>query len=355
MEYHQQKEEFKNMKNLIFFLCGAVLLLSGITSYLTVDVYAYGGPNITRITRVSINKANGRINVYTIGRPYYKSYLFKKDKKNFFILAFARSILYGSGKKISRPFNNIFSISYSQFSASPNYSVHIVLRQNAKAKLLISKTNLGSGHYKITIYDASVNNSKIKNIKTFPLPAKHYSTNFNVFIDAGHGGGDPGGIGPMGLPEDFVNLSIALKLKKLLESKGIRAEIDRTSNINVSLQQRAEEANRDRANLFIGLYCNSVVVPYLYGTTTYYFHGNSYSFANYLEHYISAKLNLKYDGVVKDDLYVLRFTTMPAVVIEYAFISNPYEEHLLGSSTFRQLIADGIANSIYKYFIKNKR
>ena len=326
------------MKNLILFFC-AVLLFS-LAAARTGNAYAYAG-NITKITGVSIDNANGDINIYTIGKPYYKGYFFKNGSKIFFILAFGQSILYGRGKKIARPFKNIYSISYSQFSVAPNYSVHIVIRQNLMAKPRIRTINLGNNRYKAVIY-------VLKKIKS---SASIKGINFNVFIDAGHGGGDPGGIGPMGLPEDFVNLSIALKLKKLLEAKGIKVEIDRTSNINTSLQQRAEEADRSGANLFIGLYCNSVVVPYLYGTTTYYFHRNSYKFASYLEHYISSKLNLKYDGVVRDDLYVLRFTTMPAVVIEYAFISNPYEEHLLGSSTFRRLIAGGIANAIYKYFV----
>ncbi len=326
------------MKNLILFFL-AVLLFS-LAAASTGNAYAYAG-NITKITGVSIDNANGAINIYTIGKPYYKGYLFKSGNKNFFILTFGQSILYGRGKKIAKPFKNIYSVSYSQFSGAPNYSVHIVIRQNLMAKPRIRTINLGNNRYKAVVY-------VFKKIKS---SASIKGINFNVFIDAGHGGGDPGGIGPMGLPEDFVNLSIALKLKKLLEAKGIKVEIDRTSNINVSLRQRAEEADRSGANLFIGLYCNSVVVPYLYGTTTYYFHGNSYKFASYLEHYISSKLNLKYDGVVRDDLYVLRFTTMPAVVIEYAFISNPYEEHLLGSSTFRRLIAGGIANAIYKYFV----
>ena len=338
------------MKNLILFFW-AVLLFS-LAAASTGNAYAYAG-NITKITGVSIDNANGTINIYTIGKPYYKGYLFKKGNKNFFILAFGQSILYGRGKKIAKPFKNIYSVSYSQFSGAPNYSVHIVIRQDLMAKPRIRTINLGNNRYKAVVYllkRVSGFKGKTSTVKV-RTSASIRGIHFNVFIDAGHGGGDPGGIGPMGLPEDFVNLSIALKLKKLLEAKGIRVEIDRTSNINVSLQQRAEEANRSGANLFIGLYCNSVVVPYLYGTTTYYFHKNSYRFASYLEHYISSKLNLKYDGVVRDDLYVLRFTTMPAVVIEYAFISNPYEEHLLGSSTFRRLIAGGIANAIYKYFV----
>ena len=342
------------MKKLILFFFAVFLF--GLAAVRPWNVYAYAG-NITKISGVSVNNAVGTINIYTIGRPNYKGYLFKKGNKNFFILSFGRSILYGRGKKIARPFKNIYSVSYSQFSAAPNYSVHIVFRQNALSEPRIRTINIGNNRYNVVVYVLNKSGrfkGKTSTVKV-KKPDAFRGVHFNVFLDAGHGGGDPGGIGPMGLPEDFVNLSIALKLKKLLEAKGIKTEIDRTSNINVSLQQRAAEANRSGANLFIGLYCNSVVVPYLYGTTVYYFHKNSYGFAGYLEHYISSKLNLKYDGVVRDDLYVLRFTTMPAVVIEYAFISNPYEEHLLGSSTFRQLIAGGIANAVYKYFIIEKK
>jgi len=343
------------MKKIILFLfCAAAFF--GLASAMADNAYAHAG-NITKITGVSVNKANGSIVIHTIGSPSYKGYLFASGYKKFFILVFDRSILYGSGKKIAKPFKSIYSVSYSQFSAAPRYSVHIVLRRDALIKPRIRTISLGGGRYKVLIYVSKSAGRPAE--KTSPVkvksPAAIRGVNFNVFIDAGHGGGDPGGIGPMGLPEDFVNLSIALKLQKLLEAKGIKTEIDRKSNINVSLQQRADDANRSGANLFIGLYCNSVVVPYLYGTTTYYFHGNSYRFAGYLERYISSKLKLKYDGVVRDDLYVLRFTTMPAVIIEYAFISNPYEEHLLGSSTFRQLLAGGIANAIYKYFIIEKR
>lgn len=329
----------KKVSFVSFFLPSLILILNFII--VLKNVYAYSG-NATKIISVNVNRSSGTINIYTLGNPLYKGYLFKSGNRKFFILAFGHSILYGHGEKVVRPFKNIFSVSYSQFSTTPKYVVHLVIRQNIMAKPQIRTANLGNNRYDTVIYVSKI----IKKFKK--IIARH--PEFNVFIDAGHGGDDPGGIGPMGLPESFVNLSIALKLRKILEAKGIKVEIDRTSNINVSLQQRAAEANRSGANLFIGLYCNSVVVPYLYGTTTYYFHKNSYQFANYLEHYISLHLNLKYDGTLKDDLYVLRFTTMPAVIIEYAYISDPYEEHLLASSTFRQLIANGIANAVLKYY-----
>ncbi len=343
------------MKKIFFILLLFALFYGNAVSE---SVYAYGS-DAAKITGVYIDGAGGTVSVDTIGRPFYKGFLFKSGNKNFFILSFRHSILYGRGKKIEKPFEGIFSVSYSQFSTAPKYSVHIVIRQTLPARPPVKTVALGNNRYKVVIYvskkpELKRGKAALGKIKPFAVKGVK-SANFNVFIDAGHGGGDPGGIGPMGLPESFVNLSVALKLKKFLEAKGIKAEIDRASNISVSLQQRAEQANGSGANLFIGLYCNSVVVPYLYGTTVYYFHGNSYKFASYLERRVSSRLNLKYDGVVRDDLYVLRFTKMPAVVIEYGFISNPHEEHLLGSSTFRRLIANEIANAVYKYFIIEKR
>jgi len=328
----------------LFFLL-AFLFISSLAAVLTVVkvAYAHGG-GITKIISVSIDRKGRTINVHTIGSPHYKKHLFKKGHENFFILVFRHSILYGHGKKIAKPFKNIFSVSYSQFSVTPKYAVHIVIRQNVSVRAQINVVNLGNNRYKVVIH-----------VNALPSKIKRPKVNFKVFIDAGHGGSDPGGIGPMGLPESFVNLSIALKLRKILSDRGIKTEIDRTSNINVSLKQRVAKANKSGANLFIGLYCNSAVVPKLHGTTSYYyFRGSAYRFAGYLDRYISSHLNIKYDGVVHDDLYVLRFTTMPAVIIEYAYISNPYEEHLLASSTFRHLIANEIANAIYQYFIVKK-
>ena len=335
-----------------------LLILTGTINFKTQKAYAFS-QNITYIKNIFINRTDGTIDIFTTGdKPFYKKYLFQNGYKKYFILVFGHAVLYGRGNKLKNPFPNVFSVSYSQFSTAPKYSVHLVLRQNSLSKPYVKTVAAGNNKYETVVYASNAEayfakktpavKSRINNV-----PVK--AANFNVFIDAGHGGGDPGGIGPMGLPESFVNLSIALKLRKLLEAKGIKTEIDRTSNVFVSLQQRAALANQSGANLFVGLYCNSQVVPYLYGTTTYYFHRNSYQFAKYLEHYVSSTLNLKYDGILRDDLYVLRFTTMPAVVIEYAYISNPYEEHLLASSTFRQMIADAIANAIYKYFIIDKR
>ncbi|MGC8553952.1 MAG: N-acetylmuramoyl-L-alanine amidase family protein [Candidatus Acidulodesulfobacterium sp.] len=343
---------------LLIFCLVLFTVFAGAIQFKARKAYSFS-QNITYINRIFINHADGTIDILTAGKkPFYKGYSFQNGYKKYFILVFGHAVLYGRGNKIKNPFAEVFSVSYSQFSTAPKYSVHMVLRQNSLNKPEVKTFSAGNNKYETVVYVSkaegySAKKTAVVKIRRNNIPLK--GVNFNVFIDAGHGGGDPGGVGPMGLPESFVNLSIALKLRKLLEAKGIKTEIDRTSNVFVSLQQRAALANQSGANLFVGLYCNSQVVPYLYGTTTYYFHRNSYQFAKYLEHYVSSTLNLKYDGILRDDLYVLRFTTMPAVIIEYAYISNPYEEHLLASSTFRQMVANAIANAIYKYFIIDKK
>lgn len=339
-----------------FYLRAVLLLffsLNGILLFTNIKNACAGDRNLTKITSVYVNYQNNTLNVYTIGKPFYKGYLFKKGQNNFFIIAFGHAVLYGNAGRRSIPFGDIDNILFAQFAVNP-YVVHIVAKEKLFERLPIKTIFIGNNKYDTVVYGTG----KIETFSNAVPQLKKYNRQkpvFNVFIDAGHGGSDPGGVGPMGLPEAFVNLSIALKLQKLLNAQGIKTEIDRTFNVNVSLQQRVNEANNSGANLFIGLYCNSAVVPYLYGTTTYYFHKNSYPFAKFLNHYVSKHLKLKNDGTVMDDLYVIRFTRMPAVLIEYAYISNPLEEHLLASATFRQLIADAISNAIYKYYIADKR
>lgn len=174
---------------------------------------------------------------------------------------------------------------------------------------------------------------------------------FKVFLDVGHGGYDPGGTGPDGLPESFVNLQVAKKTERILRSEGIVVELDRSANRFVSLSRRVTLANASGADLFVGLYCNASSDPAVHGTTTYYYHANSYKLARYLEDTVARRLGLSNDGVMRDSLYVIRYTTthMPDVLIEYAYISNRHEEHLLAEPAFRTRIAASIAKAISGY------
>lgn len=184
----------------------------------------------------------------------------------------------------------------------------------------------------------------------------HSSHGFKVFLDVGHGGYDPGGTGPDGLPESFVNLEVAKQVAQILRRDGIAVELDRNANRFVSLSERVALADESGAGLFVGLYCNASSDRSVHGTTTYYYHPDSYEFARFLEDRVASHLGLSNDGVVRDNLYVIKYTTtrMPDVLIEYAYISNLHEEHLLSQPAFRGRIADAVAGAIAGYFAQKK-
>jgi len=114
-------------------------------------------------------------------------------------------------------------------------------------------------------------------------------------------------------------------------------------------------ANHSQSDLFLGLYCNASIDHEIHGTTTYFYHPQSYRFARFLEDEVAHSLGLADNGVMKDNLYVIKNTTptIPDVLIEYAYISNRSEEHLLSSRSFRSRIAVALANAITGYFLSS--
>ena len=212
-----------------------------------------------------------------------------------------------------------------------------------------------------------------------------------VIVDAGHGGHDPGAIGRTGLREKDVNLDIARRLAHLLEAKGIDASMTRSVDKFISLEERAEIANRSKADFFISIHSNSARSARLNGFEVYYITDkiNDYSRAlttaqNADLHiepasFYNTSLNLKatlWDiiytqsrlrsiiiaqsicqaasrnmglrilGVKGAPFYVLKGTRIPAVLVEVGFVSHPSEERYLRSGFYRQQLAEAIAEGI---------
>ena len=167
----------------------------------------------------------------------------------------------------------------------------------------------------------------------------------------GHGGYDPGGTGPAGLPESFVNLDVAQRVATILKAHGFTVAMDRATDQFVSLPNRVKSAEASHCQLFVGLYCNASRNRSLHGTTTYYYHPVAKKFAWYLCNVVARDLGLADNGAVFDNLYVIKHTpnTFPAVIIEYAYISNFHEEALLADHHFRDKIAQAVAQAIMTY------
>ncbi len=172
-----------------------------------------------------------------------------------------------------------------------------------------------------------------------------------VFLDPGHGGNNPGAIGPNGLREADVNLDVALKTGRILQSNGISVRYSRTDDSSVSLAERARLANEWGADYFVSIHCNSNVNPVYTGTETFFYRTGTRaeSFAETVNNALVAEIGTKNLGIYAENFAVLRLTNMPAILVEIAFLSNPREAEQLASPAFREKCAIGISNGILEF------
>lgn len=167
-------------------------------------------------------------------------------------------------------------------------------------------------------------------------------------IDAGHGGYDSGAIGVSGVREKDITLKLALKVGKILTSKGVNVNYTRTDDRYVELFKRAEIANKSKARFFVSIHINSSSSPSAHGTETYAFSegGKSERLAGAIQRNLVEAIGLTNRGVKFANYAVLRRTNMPAALTEVNFICNPKEEELLKNEKFLDKAAIGIAKGM---------
>lgn len=171
-----------------------------------------------------------------------------------------------------------------------------------------------------------------------------------VVIDAGHGGRQPGAIGPSGLMEKEVNLEVVLKLRKLLANAKVETVLTRCEDKTVGLYERAQLANAVRADIFVSVHANaSARRGSRSGTETYYRNPFSRRLAEVMQEEMVKVLKRKDGGVRNANFVVVRETVMPAVLVELAYLDNQEEEALLATPEFRQKAAEAIFNGIKSY------
>lgn len=176
-----------------------------------------------------------------------------------------------------------------------------------------------------------------------------------IILDPGHGGFDPGAIGPSGLEEKDVNLAIALLAAEILQREGYNVMLTRKDDRFISLKERVEMANRMEALLFVSIHANSANTTYSEGIETFIAPNkvaSSQLLANALQRNLLKELKRNDRGIKQEDFYVIKYTDMPAALVEVAFISNPHEESLLSSNLFREKAARAIAQGIIEYMKK---
>lgn len=196
---------------------------------------------------------------------------------------------------------------------------------------------------------------------------KPYTTNGGlrgktIAIDPGHGGSDPGAIGPSGHQEKNVTLPISKYLKADLEAMGAKVVMTRTSDVDVyapnasgvdELQARVNVADYNNADAFVSVHINSFDNRSVGGIATYYYPKTSYDakLAQKVQDRIASEPGFNGDrGIQEGNLYVLRHSKMPAILVELGFISNPNEEAALVTTSTQQDFAQRIANGVAAYF-----
>nr|HBN08348.1 hypothetical protein [Cyanobacteria bacterium UBA8530] len=170
-----------------------------------------------------------------------------------------------------------------------------------------------------------------------------------VVIDPGHGGMDPGAVGPTGLRESQVNLELALKLKDELKKLNVDSVLTRESDVFVDLAPRSTFAEGLNARMLVSLHCNSYPGSEATGAESYYRLDGSIPLAKTLHNALIEDLGRPDRGVRQARLYVLRSSLIPSALLETAFISNPNEEAILKDQEFQGQAAKAIAGGIWQY------
>jgi len=186
------------------------------------------------------------------------------------------------------------------------------------------------------------------------------SQNITVVIDPGHGGQDKGATGVSGLKEKNINLTVSLYLEELLRARGFNVVMTRKNDTSLTLAERAALAEKAKADLFISIHANaSLNNKYASGTETYYYQNKKTSpqslyLASLIQQEVSAALKLPSLGVKKAPFHVLRETSMPAALVELAFLSNAVDETILASDHCLKLATEALYRAVLRYYNLNQ-
>ncbi|MBR3628173.1 MAG: N-acetylmuramoyl-L-alanine amidase [Elusimicrobia bacterium] len=219
-----------------------------------------------------------------------------------------------------------------------------------------------------------------------------------IVLDAGHGGHDPGAIGPHGTKEKDINLAIVLQLEKVFrKDNNYKVILTRDDDTFIPLVERANIANKNKADLFISVHCNANLNRNASGFEVYFlsehasdseaistetlensvvaledksdekktvlqnmlwsmvvneYINESSELSSFIAAEASGRLKVPNRGLKQANFYVLRGTQMPSVLVETSYISNYTEESKLNTSSFQKSAADSIYEGVKKYYAR---
>lgn len=195
-----------------------------------------------------------------------------------------------------------------------------------------------------------------KTASVIPLLSSNSAT---IMIDAGHGGTDRGTRAKSPFCEEKrLCLQTSRLVKKYLDQLGYRVIMTRSTDVFVPLSRRVEMADQVGATLFVSVHYNSAPSPEAKGIEIFYSESKeqkvrsaaSKKLAQTILSKVIQRTSAHSRGVKKRNFFVIRETSMPAVLIEGGFISNPEERSYLKDHEYIDKIARGIADGIDQYY-----
>lgn len=174
-----------------------------------------------------------------------------------------------------------------------------------------------------------------------------------IVLDAGHGGRDPGAIGPGGTREAHVTLAVTRFLEEELHAMGWQTTLARQDDSEIQLAPRVAVANGQQADLFVSIHCNALDRNWIKGIETYFHNPFSLGLAQAIHSSLVSRLGSPDRGVRNAKFYVINHTTMPAVLCEIGYLSNPDEEKKLADPAYQRQVAKAIAQGLRNYWDKS--
>lgn len=172
-----------------------------------------------------------------------------------------------------------------------------------------------------------------------------------VVIDPGHGGRDPGAVGIANLREKDVVLSVALQAAGILQQQGVQVVMTRTDDRSLELDDRVQMAERTGGDLFVSIHANAISLsrPEVNGLETYFYSPRGEQFARTVHYNLVQSTGMQDRGVRQARFYVLRNTSMPAILVEVGFVTGAQDARMLADPRFRRQLAVAIVRGILQY------
>ncbi|MDR1323064.1 MAG: N-acetylmuramoyl-L-alanine amidase [Candidatus Margulisbacteria bacterium] len=300
-----------------------------------------GNTKLGRVEIVSENDNSLRLTFFSTGNAplNYKVSRFTAPER--LALDFPATAL-GIDNEIALPYGPAARLRASQFTREP-LQARVVLDLNAN---YAAYEQMQDSPYTLRVLVTPSAAEK-------SLPRVSVLEGVRVAIIAGHGGSDPGAISKRGHKEKDITLVIAKRLQNLLREKGAVALLNRESDEGMSLNDQAQFAESNKADLLVSVHLNSFVNETASGAETFYYKPVDYALAKSVHEELLKVTGQKDRGLRKSMLHNLNHTTMPGVLIEPLFMSNPREEKLILTPEFQQKLAQGIVAGLEQY-LQNK-